>query len=472
MTLTATRRFGFSVLAPLDRGLFSPGNIIPSMLTPVNADEVVIAARLLEFFASATPWNRRLWNAGLLLGLRETLEATEAARAGVLSEDSVKGLGNACARLAGLDPGTGGEQACRSLQQALTGRLRYDGLDFHTVSHLAEDLEEHYLERWADALRRPNPPKIERTSRTIAAHLLDLGFGANYLHRWWTSKVIHEKDSYSLADIVEQAHALARKPAREFKVLMAFHSSPRSKSGYPSGWLRPGEVNVWLAEHGFSTSGLTIKGGLIHTVEARDPDTAAEIVGEFIDNLRARASVGSGDDIDAHQHVWVAGQRAPTALRRRLRGVRVSALYREGQIVPSAERQAILDPAIEMLSHLERSSPSAAVAGGWGAIEALLSEPNDRGSAAERLASLVACSFPRAELTVLSYILEQCEPTLAADLGACTKNRDRSLVVARAIREGRNLNLPQHSDKAALARMAKLLASPRKTLDDLKTHIA
>ena len=80
------------------------------------------------------------------------------------------------------------------------------------------------------------------------------------------------------------------------------------------------------------------------------------------------------------------------------------ALYREGQIIPTPKQHAILDPAIEMLSHLERSSPSAAVAGGWGAIEALLSEPNDRGAAAERLASLVACSFPRAELTVLSYL--------------------------------------------------------------------
>ena len=71
------------MLAPLDRGLFSPGDIIPSMLAPVNADEEVIAARLLDFFAAATPWNRRLWNTGLVLGLREILEATEAARAGL-----------------------------------------------------------------------------------------------------------------------------------------------------------------------------------------------------------------------------------------------------------------------------------------------------------------------------------------------------------------------------------------------------
>ena len=124
------------------------------MLVPVNPDEEVIAARLLEFFAAATPWNRRLWNTGIVLGLREILEAVEAARAGVLSEESVKTLGNTCTRLVGLDPGAGGEQASRTLQQVLTNKLRYDGLDFHTISHIAADVEIHYLERWAQAHKR------------------------------------------------------------------------------------------------------------------------------------------------------------------------------------------------------------------------------------------------------------------------------------------------------------------------------
>jgi len=214
---------------------------------------------------------------------------------------------------------------------------------------------------------------------------LDLGFGANYLHRWWTYKLLHEKAPASLADIVEQAHALARQPAQEFTVLTAFLSSPRSKAGYPADWLAPGEVEAWLNTSGFNPSGLKIKGGLLRTIEARDPDTAAELAGEFLDNLKARASVGTGDALDVKQTVWVAGEKAPIELKRRLRGVRVRALYREGQIIPNAKPQVILDAAIEMLSHLESSSPSAAVAGGWGAIEALLSEPNDRGAAAERL---------------------------------------------------------------------------------------
>lgn len=441
------------------------------MLVPVKADEEVIAARLLEFLAAATPWHRRLWNTGLVLGLREVLEAAEASRAGVLSEDSLKTTASMCVRLAGLDPGTGGEQATRTLQQALTGRLRYDGLDFHTVSHIADGLERHYLHHWAEAIRGPNPPKLERTARSIAAHLLDLGFGPNYLHRWWTYKTSHEATTYSLADIVEEAHTLARRPIRAFQVLLAFQSSPRSKAGYPPDWLTPGQLNAWLAAHSFDHAGPGIKGGLIRAIEARDPDTAAEVAGEFIDNLTARASVGTGDDIDAAQHVWVAGEKGPIQLKRRLRGVRVRALYREGQIIPTAKQHAVLDPAIEMLSHLERSSPSAAVAGGWGAIEALLSEPNDRGAAAERLACLVACSFPRAELTALSYLFQRSEPSLALDLANCTENRDRSLVIARSIHARQQLTLPGLADQAALSRMRKLFKAPRKTLEDLRIHV-
>jgi hypothetical protein len=140
-------------------------------------------------------------------------------------------------------------------------------------------------------------------------------------------------------------------------------------------------------------------------------------------------------------------------------------------VYPSASQQSIIDAAIELLAHLEASSPSAAVAGGWAAIEALLSEPGDRGAAAERLASLVACSLPRAELTGLSYLLEQSDPSLGRELQGYTENRDRCVVVVRAIRDGRSLSLPDVSDQAALARMHKFLQSPKRTLDDVKTYV-
>jgi hypothetical protein len=85
---------------------------------------------------------------------------------------------------------------------------------------------------------------------------------------------------------------------------------------------------------------------------------------------------------------------------------------------------------------------------------------------------LVACSLPRAELTGLSYRLEESDPSLGAELQRCTENRERCVVVARAIRDGRRLSLPEASDRAALARMQKFLQSPGKTLNDVRAYIA
>jgi hypothetical protein len=154
----------------------------------------------------------------------------------------------------------------------------------------------------------------------------------------------------------------------------------------------------------------------------------------------------------------------------RPRGVKVKALYREDQMF--SESDTAVDAAIELLAHLESSSASAAIAGGWAAIEALLAEPNNRSGAADSLASIVACSFPRAELTVLSYVAERTCQDLQDELRACKENRDRALVVARSIVSGHTLNLRRHGDQAALLRMQKLLQSPSKVLSDIQVHLA
>ena len=81
----------------------------------------------------------------------------------------------------------------------------------------------------------------------------------------------------------------------------------------------------------------------------------------------------------------------------------------------------MVDTAMELVAPLD--SESGAGAG----IEALLTGPGDedRVSAADRMASLVACSFPRAELTALSYELEKEGGVVADQLKVCTTNRDR-----------------------------------------------
>ena len=94
------------------------------MIDPVNASDVHTGTRVLDFFDSRSPWNRRLWNIGLSLTLREVLEAAEAVSAGVLSPNSLNFLANVAQKIAGTDPGAGTDEEKRLLRHALTPKLR------------------------------------------------------------------------------------------------------------------------------------------------------------------------------------------------------------------------------------------------------------------------------------------------------------------------------------------------------------
>src|SRR5271166_2217986 len=193
------------------------------MLSPVNAYDQHVAARLLDFFDAATPWHRSLWNPGLVLTLKEVLEASEAVRASARGKESLKELVNHALKLAGIDPGSGEPKQRQLLQQALAANVPHDGLDYLTVSGIARDIEAKYLARWSTVLADPNTrPRPERAARAVASYLLDLGFSSNFLHRWWVYHVRHEPGPREISDILRDAHQLAQGSPRTFEILIAF----------------------------------------------------------------------------------------------------------------------------------------------------------------------------------------------------------------------------------------------------------
>jgi hypothetical protein len=154
------------------------------------------------------------------------------------------------------------------------------------------------------------------------------------------------------------------------------------------------------------------------------------------------------------------------------RGVRVKELDREGRIFSTGVTDDSVEAALELLAHLDESSPPAAIAGGWGAIEGLLADPGDRATAADNLASLVACSFPRQELTALSFKAAREDQAVAATLAKQTTNRERSLTIAQLIQSGKMPALKAGADRAATERVRKLLADPCAELQIVKESIA
>lgn len=437
------------------------------MIDPVNVFENHVAARILDFLDARTPWNRRLWNIGLSLTLQEVLEAVGAVRAGVLSEAALKFLAESAQRQAGTDPGAGSADERRVLQAALKGRLRPEGLDYHVVSERLNTLAPAYLARWADALREPAPPGAERAARAVVSHLLDHGFSSDYLHRWWSFHLKHDQTVRPLADIVSDAQALAMRGQRAFEALVPLTTAiPFPDSTTVPEWRAASQVSEWLVANDSRVSGVRQDGAFLFTVDALDPEAAVVQCTEIVDQLVARMAVGTRSALKPVGKIWIAGTREPFAMNRRRREVWVEALEREQQLYNSKPSGAI-DAALELLSHLQSSSPGAAVAGGWAAIEALLSEPDDRVGAADRLAMLVACSFPRAELTTLSYALQKVNPAFADGVA---ENRARCDLVAEALASGPVHTGLNRSDRAAAVRMQKLLKHPHDALADVCEH--
>lgn len=441
------------------------------MIARVNSYDQHVGARILDFFHSRTPWHRGLWNVGLVVTLAEVLEASEAVRAGVLSEEALAYLVSTAQRQVGFDPGAGGASERPVLQAALKSKLRPHGLDYHTVAQLLDTARASYFARWSRSLAGPNPPRAERTARAIASHLLDVGFSPDFLHRWWSYRLRHAPTEQPLAEVVAEADELATAKPKRFEILVAVESELSLEDGTPRGWLTAPQVLAWLADHAFDGRGVHHKGGFLFEPSALDADAAAAAATELIDRLTARVAVVKRAGLKPLDQLWIKGEAKARRMNRRKRGVWVTALQREQQLY-STTHEGTLDAAIGLLSHMQSSSPGAAVAGGWAAIEALLGEAGDRGGAADRLAMLVACSFPRAELTALSYAAPRTSPRrVATTLAGAETNRDRAAAFASAL-QSHDLDETtlEPSDRAAATRMRDLLARPDVILKDIHDH--
>lgn len=436
------------------------------MLRIVHPGDPFSASRLVELLSTNPPWQRSLWGVGITLMLDELCEAASAHRAGILSEPSVKRLVSSVARVSGTDPAlTNAEKSL--IQNAAREVVRPLSLAWETVLQLARQLNDNYLGRWSSvyASGRASP---ERFARLIASHLIDLGFSSEHLHRFVKERLFVREASITLSELCEELADLARgQPSNVFEVLVAFGPSRVPVADFPSHWLRPPAISSWLRENRFSTAGVRPTIGVVLRVTARDAFGAVSAAAASVDRLDARAAIGAGGNLAPLPNAWVKGHPEPLQFPRNTRGVRVEALSREHLVFVDATNSNV-DTAIELLSHLEYSSPSVAVAGGWGAIEGLLGEPGDRAAAADHLATLVACSLPRAELTGLSYVVAKHSEEQKRELDRAGTNRERAALLARWINDGHSLNLPHISDNAAVNRLRRLFARPSDTLHDIE----
>lgn len=442
------------------------------MLWPDHVEHQ-IASRLLDFFAEERAWQRRLWGVGTCLTLRELGEAANAEAGGALSAGTVRFLQDSARELAGPDPGVGELEQRKALMSALRADLIAGGFSFRLLEELTHKIQTHYLLHWSEHLARPETTvQVERFARGIASHLLAEGFSAEYLHRWWSYRIRHEGGKRRMSELVEEAHVLARTPLSNFSVLVPFSEAARGARAIP-GWISSRQVKDWLTARG-ATEPIRQAGGLLIEIEARDPGAAVQYAADTTDRHISRVTLGSPRAPLRHlDKAWVAERPTRGYPLRRRRQAEIPVLYRRDEPLAVIGFPQV-DSALELLAPVDRGPAVPAVAGAWAAIESLLSAPGDEGrvTAGDRLASLVACSFPRGELTTLAYRYQESnQDSFAGELSRCVTNTARCALLAERVATGEDLIFTNPSDQAAVDGLRRLFANPTRALRRIESHL-
>lgn len=451
------------------------------MLESKRSSQLVVA-RLLEFFADKSAWFRGLWDVGPVLLLDEALEAARASPTGELFHKAEDWTGSGYAEDPGIAP-----RERNLLRPLLQSRLHMRGGELPAVERIARTIESAYLLNWAQWLKTADPSKLnaERIARAVASHLLDRGFSPDFLHRWLTYRTVRDPKEYSLIDLVEEAHEHAVSPEPAFEVLVpvlgGFGDPTRQR---PAQWRTPPQVAQWLAEKKFERDVRQGGGWALH-VRAHDAFAAARAAGAEVERLSARIFASAGRKQRLHDYAYVyalapsAGEegersRSTEVQLRRRRRVSMPSLHGVESLLETSAMASQVDAALELLAQVDGPDVVAAAAG-WAAVEALMSPPPEEKKsvalmAAEHLARLVACSFPRAELTLLAALQLRAKPAspLATQLRQCRSNHERAALVAKAIKaETPQLVWDGHEHEAAVSRMRRLLKQPGTRLKDI-----
>lgn len=433
------------------------------MTTSDNSVEAIVN-RTAELVDPGVRWQRSLWNTGLVLSLKEIVEASDAVGAGALSTASVKWLADSAKGRVSRDPGAGSVIERKAIATLLTRDLASGGANYLELLNWIGAIEDAYLGRWVAAVSgTEDRPSRETSARALSAYLLDEGFSPPALTAWLNGLSISKTE-----DLFEAAQSLMGASGETYEVLIPFEKPPPARIARPSEWRDAKEASTWLLTEGFGPR--RQHGGLLLSIDARDASSAASRAADVVDRLLARVSVGMRDTVRISPNAYVRGVPSPVALRR-VRKVEVRALEREGRLL-FLDRSGPVDDALELVSHLNSAPAPVAVTGGWSAIESLLSGSGDPDKVvtAERFAYLVACSWARAELTTLAWarLKQESSDALGESLAACQTNRERSQVVLDHLGSEGDLGLEAARDRLGQRRVEKLIKSPRTELQAIQ----
>ncbi|GAB1823426.1 hypothetical protein [Herbidospora sp. RD11066] len=440
-------------------------------------------ARIRELLQSWRGWQRRAWDLGTILALREGVEAADWVGRHVLSPASLAWYSreSLLPRLK-TDAAIGDGRVRAEFNKLLNQPINPATRSQRSLALLADLAEDGYLERWRDILVSGDF-HVERAARCIAAHVLDVGLHPDFV---WSQISTGFGATTTAADLVELFMKLEAAGHRAYEGLVVLQGKvPAAPVASESAhWISREIVAARLEKDQPQVDRAMVSGGLIFVVQARDPISALHEITERFDRIRNRVRYSrSTTPLDVFPQIFLSGVSTPQPFRRGDSAVSIASLEKNRILYESPKfgtDGSLIDDALELAAGLTESSPSKAVAGAWSALESLLFCDTDdadreesRAVSADRAAALVTAGWPRAELTTLSYDRQvlACNDRLAAQLSGVASNKERCRVMLGWLASGPAVPTADPATVAAFHRMRELSAQPGPTLSRINKYV-
>ena len=446
----------------------------------------LVVARMKELADSRTPWHRGLWQPGTIVLLDEVVEAVHATWNGSLtSDEAMKDVIRGALEQVKRDPGVGDQSVREELDSLLRVLLPVGNTRSKATAELQQSLERAaaftercrtgYFLRWIEYVRNGGVTveEVELTARLLVAHLFDEGFHRNHIHGWLTATSARTE----LSDLLNKAREMLLKPPHEYEFVVGLMRAPAEvRESFGDSWLdSDAYVELFRATGNPRHRPVPREGaGAVRwKTEARDPHAALYELLEWQQKLLARVQLGFGqtDKVEFEPDaIDISTNKIRTPLED-LRSIRLPSIQRNHLFVGGNKSEQQLDGAIALLASQSGEVRGASIASVWAAAEGILGRPGGKGTdVADRLADIVTCSFPRAEIGELARSwLEESTDELADALRE-QASADQARIMSTYVMEKGDPGFRLSSDKAAVVRYIQLASDPEAVLKRVRGY--
>lgn len=430
-------------------------------------DEKVVR-RVGELVFRASAWHRRLWGIGTIGAIAELADAGDLVLATGYGTQRFVALCRQVGELVKRDPALPNDVRAVLLREIYKNSPP-DGQRLANLRQLSSDFGEvRYVELLA-AVAPADRSGVELWARSIAAHLLDVG---------WSEDAVRQLSDRHLAaapiDLQAFLDDAASRREQSFEVVVAGARIPMELQ-VGGGWVPRDQPPVDLPT--VDLDGLS--GFFTASITAWDKASAGAAFGAQLLRAASRYQAsrrGRKPLVLAPKAYVRRGAAEPWRqfdLSPAARRVEVKEVTRDGPescFEPSWSDS--VDNALILAETAEAATGPQVPALLWASLESIFDESDDlEFHLSQRLSWLLLASLVRAELTVLAHHLVKDGGPISARLRTATSNGEKCRLLEEAIRDGQAISFNDVRDELAYERLRELFVDPQ-TAARMRSYLA